>query len=205
MKNIKDIWEDYIVWYLWDKPKDIYKTIRHWWWCNGSNPWHWKMVWYDMFHHYGWDNSFMYEHLYREINKTKYYFEKKCCILSEESIAERVRWMNIALSLLEIITEKRNLFEMVADEGTDGMAETEKLDNGCYRLVKTNVHYVSLVKVNMKNKDRFPQRCYDWNTNKVSFSTDCYRPNESDDELYKRKAQVLLLRILQDYATDWWD
>ena len=55
---------DNLRYYLWWRPVSAYKTVRCWWNTNGKNSWHWKMVWYAMFHHYGWDYEYMFNMLY---------------------------------------------------------------------------------------------------------------------------------------------
>lgn len=181
-ERLKYIWDWYIVWYLRDKPKDIYKTIRHWWRCNGQNPYHWKLIWYTAFHHYGWDNDFNWQVLRLCILKSKYYFERHQYI-SDMHLSRILMWQQIALGLLDIILERREMWEMHSDEAIP--------------------FYECLIYVNQKNRNRFLATGVDYETGKIVSGVQIYI--REPHELYKAKARKLLTRILDEYATEWWD
>lgn len=174
---ISNIWDE-IKYYVYWIPIDKYKTIRHWWICNGTNPYHWKLIWYTIFHQYGWDNSFNWEVLRLCILKSRYYFQHHQYI-SQEHIDYTIRWQTTAINLLDIILEKKNLWD--------------------YEYT----YYKCLVNVNMRNMDRFAYRGVDYETGKIYKTTKCYELEPH--ELYKEKARKLLLRILDEHSIHWWD
>lgn len=88
LDKIKEWIGDNIIWYIWDKPKDYYRTVRHWWRCCGRNPWHWKGVWHSMFHSYPWDYIFFWDEQYYWIKKSQWYFENTEQIISDVHLNE---------------------------------------------------------------------------------------------------------------------
>lgn len=181
-ERLEYIWDWYIVWYLRDKPKDVYKTIRHWWKCNGQNPYHWKLIWYAAFHHYGWDNSFNWEILQLCIKKSHYYFERHRYI-SDMHLSRILMWQKIAIGLLDIILEKREMWTMNCEE--------------------PHPYYQCLVYVNQKNIERFKATGVDYQSGKIITGIEQFK--REPHELYKEKARQLLLAILDRYSTEWWD
>lgn len=183
-ERLEYIWDWIIVWYLRDKPKDIYKTIRHWWYCNGKNPYHWKLVYYSMFHHYGWNNSFNWEVIRLCILKSKYYFERNThTFISLGHLNQILRWQQIAINLLDIILEKREMWKMIGDGEIS--------------------QYKCLIYVNQKNIKRFAVQVTNFETGEI-YQITKYLETEPH-ELYREKAKKLLLRLLDTYANDWWD
>lgn len=181
MKNkIKELWEDYIVYYLYDNPTHYYKVLRMWWRCNGTNPYHWKLVWYTMFHHYGWDMDYSWQVTKLMIQKSKHYFEHHRYI-SDEHIEETTRWQGITIALIDIILEKTDLFDW------------NDTENG----------YECLVNVNLRNADRFAYTVNDYfNRTKKKYTTS-YKTHPH--LLYQEKARVLLLKILEKQSINWYD
>ena len=177
--NTKEIastlWDD-LVYYTIYKPMEIYRSIKHWWKCNGQNPYHWKLVWYCMFHHYSWDNSFNWQITKLYIQKSRKYFETHR-YASERRVADIIKWQTICINLLDIILENREIWDWD--------------DNG----------YKCLVKVNMRNTTRFAYRCTDYRTGKIVMSIASYELEPH--ELYMAKARRLLLRILDEKSDEW--
>lgn len=194
--KLQYFWDWYIVWYFVDKPKDIYKTIRHWWRCNGCNPYHWKMLWFTMFHHYGWDNSFCWELLRFHIQKSNYYFSRNLGLISEKHRSHILMWQRIAIGLLNIILEKRKLWEITKREDT-------KIDLDGDVLGGLEYDYKCLVYVNTRNLHRFGTWYTDYETGEIT-KNNKYMENEPH-ELYIEKARQLLLKIMDRYANSWWD
>jgi len=179
--KIKEIWNDYIVWYCVDVPKEIYKNIRHWIRVCGQFRTHWQLVTYSLFHCYPWDYEYFLELQYKWIKKSNQYFNKfNYC--SEEKKSEINRYQNICIGLLEIILDKRDFHDY-----------------------DTKNHKVIMkIPVNLKNKHRFPYMGIDPMTGKKYWNcTQMYE--NSPDEYYKYKAKYLYYKILRDYADDWWD
>ena len=65
--KILDWIDDYIVWYIWDKPKSTYKTIKYCFYCNWNKE-HYRLV-KRAFTSYPWDYYFMYELMEYQIDK----------------------------------------------------------------------------------------------------------------------------------------
>ena len=179
---IKTIWNDYIVWYLYDKPKDIYKTIRCWYQCDAKNPWHWKLVWYTLFHNRPWSSEYMWELIELYIKKSNYYFTHCTILIREDRLNNILRWQKIALSLLYIINNENILWEW-------------DFTNKQYKCL--------LINVNLKNAKRFAVKITDYETMKT---VNCYEYMlREPHELYIEKARHLLLNILDRYSGEWWD
>lgn len=181
---IKNIWEDYIVWYCYDKPKDIYKTIRCWYYCDALNPWHWKLVWYTMFHNRPWASEYIYELIELHIKKSNYYFTHRNIMSSEGRLNNILRWQKIALNLLHIINNEGEYWEWDFNKkGFDA--------------------YSCKVYVNTKNVKRFAVKGTDYETMKT---VECYEYMlKEPHELYVEKARKLFIKILSRYSGEWWD
>lgn len=183
---------DNLRYYLWWRPVSAYKTVRCWWNTNGKNPWHWKMVWYAMFHHYGWDYEYMFNMLYYQIQKSKWYFENACWVLSKKDIEEKTKYQKLALRMLDIILHEERLYDFVDIPGADE-------NTPFYERTK----YVCTVYVNMRTKERFAVKCIDLKTGKTEYSTECF--NNMPHELYIEKAKRILYRIMEEHCEEWWD
>ena len=180
IEKLKDIWED-IVWYTYDKPKCIYKDIRHWFRVCGRFKTHWQLVSYSLFHCHPWDFYYFLELQYRWIKKSNKYFNTyQYC--SDEKKDEINHYQNICLGLLEIMLDKRDFYEY-----------------------DTKNHKTILkIPVNTKNKHRFPYIGVDPETGcDVYNCTQMY--DSSPEELYKNKAKYLYYKILKDHGENWWD
>lgn len=153
--------------------------VLMWWRINAKNPYHWKLVWYTLLQHYPFESNYNYEVLQLCLKKSIYYFENANLYIHTNHINRNLMWMKIAVGLLDIILEKRSLYYY------------------------TNHKYKCEVYVNQKNKDRYAILCTDYVLGKVRKSTRMY--DKYPHELYKEKALVLLMRILQTYGKDWWD
>jgi hypothetical protein len=175
INKIKDIWNDYIIFYCIDKPKKIYKDIRHWWICCGRYIQHWKFVSFCLFHCYPWDENFFLRIQYEWIKKSNKYFNTKCWC-SEEKLKDINRYQKISLGLLEIILDIREYWE--------------------YDYDKHEV--VMKIPCNLKNKNRFPYR----GVNNEEL-TNMY--DNHPEEYYKFKARYLYTKILSYYSINWWD
>ena len=172
--------EDFI-YYIYDKPKEIYKDIRHWIRVCAQFRTHWQLVNYSLFHCHPWDYLYFLELQYKWIKKSNQYFNKfDYC--SEEKKAEINRYQNICIGLLEIILDKRDFYD--------------------YDIKSHKV--IMKIPVNLKNKHRFPYRGIDPMTGKEYWNcTQMYE--KAPDEYYKYKAKYLYFKILRDYSGEWWD
>ena len=104
-----------------------------------------------------------------------------------------VRWIKMAVKLHDIMLDNNvDLFNY------EGEMELVPIDDGkFYKLKDDNVKYRCLVKVNMRNLDRYltlshNQKAKDWYI-------------EHPHELYQLKAWYLYHKLLAYYAKTWWD
>ena len=104
-----------------------------------------------------------------------------------------VRWIKMAVKLHDIMLDNNvDLFDY------EGEMEFVPIDDGkFYKLKDDNVKYRCLVKVNMRNLDRYlklshNQKAKDWYI-------------EHPHELYQLKAWYLYHKLLAYYAKTWWD
>ena len=178
-EKISEIWDD-IVFYTVEKPKKIYRDIRHWWRTCGKYLQHWKFVCYACFHCYPWDSDFFLRVQYEWLKKSQKYFNDKCYCSEEKLNNEINRYQRIAMGCLEIMLDIRK-----------------------YWNYDSNNHKVIMkVPYNLKNKERFPYLGIDFKGHS-GMSTDIYERNP--EEYYKYKARYLYFKILRDYAGNWWD
>jgi hypothetical protein len=175
---LSDRWDD-LVWYVYDKPMDIYKTVRHWIYTCGRYKSHWKFAFDAMFHNYPWDFSYFYNIQYDWIKKSYDYF-KTNSYCSEDKTNSVLKYQKICLGLLEIINEKREFWS--------------------YDLEKKEV--VMHIPFNLRNKDRFPALYRDYNGRQFLSSKNHDRFPE---EYYKTKAQYLYYKIISERISEWWD
>lgn len=180
LKKIKEIWNDYIVWYTIDKPKEIYGDIRHWFKTCAKYRSHWKFGVYSLFHCYPWDFSYFLESQYYWLNKSQEYFNDKC-YCSEEKLYEINRYQRICIGLIEIILDKRKYWDYDFE----------------------NKKSIMLVRYNLKNKHRFLYEGVDIKGNYHYPCTEIYE--ENPEEYYKYKAKYLYFKILREKADNWWD
>lgn len=174
-EKIKDLF-----WYIKYKPKDIYKSIRHWIYTCGKYKQHWKFVSYCMFHCYPWDSDYFLKMQYEWLKKSQAYFNDNCYCSEDKLNNEINRYQRIAIGLLEIMLDIRE-----------------------YWTYDTEAHKIVMhVPYNTRNMYRFPYLGININ-GKQGMSIDMYE--HSPDEYYKYKARYLYFKILRDYSGSWWD
>nr|WP_302618594.1 hypothetical protein [uncultured Prevotella sp.] len=157
--------------------------------CNKK---HWQLIKQAAFHTY----PFEYGHFYwlqrTQIEEQIEYY-KHGHIATTETYEPIVRWLKIAIKLHDIMFDHDvDLFEY------EGEMEFVPIDDGkFYKMKDDNVKYHCLVKVNMKNLDRYlklshNQKAKDWYI-------------EHPHELYQLKAWYLYHKLLAYHAQTWWD
>ena len=189
-KGLAKLWENIeILWYC--HITDKYHSVCCWFriCCNKRR---WKLVKQAAFHTY----PFSYEYFY-DLQKT--YMEeliahyKHGYFATAETYEPIVRWIKMAVKLHDIMLDNNvDLFDY------EGEMEFVPIDDGkFYKLKYDNVKYRCLVKVNMRNLDRYlklshNQKAKDWYI-------------EHPHELYQLKAWYLYHKLLAYYAKTWWD
>lgn len=184
LKNIYNFIDNYIIYYIYDKPIDFYRTFRCWYYCEACNPYYWKLIWYTTFHNRPWDSYYIWELLEMYIKKSNYYFTHNKLLISDSRKKNILKWQTLAINLLHIINNEHELWDWDFNKkGYDA--------------------YKCLVYVNTKNVKRFAQRGYDYENNK---SIKCYEYMIKEPHyLYIIKAKKLLLHILDTYSDEWYD
>ena len=121
---------------------------------------------------------YIYELLQIQIKKSNYYFKNVKTYIDKDHKNLIIKWQNIAINLLDIILDKKELY-------------TEDIQYNC------------LINVNTKNVKRFAVNGYDFTINKI---IPCYKyMEEYPHELYIEKARRLLFKILNLHSSEWWD
>ncbi len=164
------------------------KKFRRWYNISAKNPWYWKHIWWSMFSSQPCDNHYIFESLYYQIQYSRWYFSNNKIYISQNHVDRILYWQKIAISLLENILQKKELY---------------KID---YDAVKNRQDpYVCLVNVNTRNSKRFSTIGVDYEIepNKIHWYHK-YMEHEPH-ELYIQKAKYLLCRILNTYSHEWWD
>lgn len=168
----------------WSNVVNKYYSITHWWRICGSRKFYWKLIG-RAFCSYPYDGCYMYILELAKLKQMKDYFST-AGLLPKNSYANIVKWINVAISLLEIINDESSLFEYPVED------KTLPQDLPYYERIK----HVSLVKVNFRNMDRF----LIGNDNKKREVFERF-----PEELYLLKAKYLYNKIKFLYLDYWWD
>ena len=172
-KGLAKLWENIDIWWY-CHVTDKYRSVCCWFriCCNKRR---WKLVKQAAFHTY----PFSYEYFY-DLQKT----------YMEEPI---VRWIKMAVKLHDIMLDNNvDLFDY------EGEMEFVPIDDGkLYKMKDDKVKYHCLVKVNMRNLDRYLKLSHN------PKAKDWYI--EHPHELYQLKAWYLYHKLLAYYAQSWWD
>lgn len=179
---------DNISWYIVDKPRYFYNALRHWWWVCAKNKCYWSNLNFSIFNYYPWDFTYMFQSQLNWLNYSIKYYEtigKK----TKENVEFVLQKQRLAKNLLEIVMEKKELYQMVEEP------ITEKNKNLYYYQ---RLKHICIPYVNLKNKNRFK-----YLTSDFKFTT--YMYDTFQEELYKTKALSLYLKIIQTYYSSWWN
>lgn len=182
MKFIESIKDAFVA--IGDKAMDVYYSIRNFFRYKLRKS-HISVV-KEAFNGYPYDFGFMLELEYAKLKEMLDYHERSHIICEEER--KRIIWqLKLAISLLEIITDKVDTCHFDYTEETVVPEIIEGTD-----FFKANYHCD--VKVNLRNKGRF-------------LVNDIENKYISDfpDELYKRKARYLYYKVREQYEEEWWD
>ena len=172
--------DDHIVWYVWDKPKSAFKSIRYWFHCNWNKE-HWNLV-KAAFTSYPWDYYFMYNLIECQMNKQVKWFNEHHLV--EGWDVEILRPLKWAQHCIHIINNDTMLYEY--DTTTK-----EKVYTG--------------PKINYNNIDRFLNYFKSEFRGKpdIKFLRDFYK--KYPEEYYQLKCRYMLFKIIQQYSSRWWD
>ena len=107
-------------------------------------------------------------------------------------VEEDIKWMKLAVKLIDIITGETSLF------GYTGDVKWNKLEDGNYEMDNSDLVYHCYVNVNTKNGYRFiPQ-------GKTNPHLDYWITN-GKHEIYRLKAKALYHKIRNEKDEAWWD
>ena len=144
-----------------------------------------------------WDYGYLLDLEYAKIKEMKEYHERVKRFVGVEQV---IRDMGICLSLIEIFTDKRRIFEYEGRlEFVDADPKYGVDENGNpYKEIKPGtLKYICDVRVNIKNADRFIPK-------NISDSMRKYWL-EHPSEIYKAKARYLYHKIRFEKEEEWWD
>lgn len=180
--KILDWIDDNIVWYIYDKPKNLFKTIRYWFYCNWNKE-HWRLV-KSTFVSYPWDSYFMYHTLECYIDQQLRWFNKHKLVENvDEEIVRPLRW---AKHCVHVLNNDTDLYEY--DIFEDSNRKYKYL--GPYLNYKTLDRYLKIDNLFKSHED-------------MEYIRNFYIKHP--DEYYMLKCKYMLYRILWQYSGRWWD
>jgi len=180
--KVLDWIDDNILWYVWEKPKSAFKTIRYWFYCNWNKE-HYRLV-KRAFTSYPWDYFYMYELMECQIDKQIRWFEKhKLVENSDTDILRPLKW---AKQCIHAMNNESELYEYDHNK-----SENKKTYTG--------------PKINYRNEERFYKEFKsDFRaTPTIENLKKYYR--DYPEEYYILKCRKILFDILKQYSYRWWD
>lgn len=191
MKTLEEIKDDLEFWLV-DKPKDLYLTIRHWFYCNWNMD-HFRLV-KAAFMSYPWDHSYLLRLEELQIKKALGWFEKHQTATDEFHIP-KVRSLRIASVLLHRINHPEELYDYVDYGSDEEMMRDGRPDDMDKQLGIRPMKYVyNGPRLNRRNMDRFMTK----EELKVI-------QHFHDDDLQVIKCKALYYKIRERYTDIWWD
>ena len=196
--------DDNITWYLYDKPKSAYRSVRHWFYCN-FNKYHWRLL-KQAFVSYPWDGQFILDLEERQIDKQIHWFEHHQSMIGEQynEIKRTLKWakhcihvMNNESELFHYDGEMKTIPVRKDENGKIVDDETVK-EPSLYRIDTTEMFYhYDGPYVNKRNASRF--------LDKMVVESKRFKSGEMDHDYYLKKAQHLYYKIRYYYTQIWWD
>ena len=178
--------DDYIVWYIYNKPKDWYKSVKHWIYCN-FNKEHFNLV-KTAFFSYPWDSYYLDKLNKCQIEKMIKYFEVHNEF--ENSDTNVLRPLKIAKHCLDVKLD---------DDILSKYDETKPLHER-FEYIGPKLNYKNIYRFidcsSFTNIDHIEKS--EFYNNIISF----YEKNP--EEYYKLKAENIYYKILKQYADRWW-
>ena len=186
---------------LYDIPKDYYKEIRQWFYCNWNIE-HWRLI-KQAFFSYGWDHWFLTKLEERQIDKALRWFKYHQHMIDEQ-YEEIVRYLHLAKHLIHIINNAgEGLYDYegdlefipvikdvkgnLVDSPNNTKAELFKLDDSNLKYIY-NGHYVNYRNINRFVGDKL-----------IKYYT------KNTHEYYLIKCKHLYYKIRERYTDYWWD
>lgn len=184
-KMLKKIWEELD--YFFYRIASAYRQVRHWFRMNGLNIYYYKLI-FQTLKSYPYSPGFFMEVERKYLEYMLDYFSH-ANFIAPESYQKRCKEIKLALAMIEIIMEDRELWH------STGQMKFKEVPGKTYSVVDmSDYKYYCDVNVNFRNIGRFVR-------NKESF--EIYKNHAH--ELYKLKA-THIYHMIKDYCADgWWD
>lgn len=194
--KFKEFIDDYIIWYCYDKPRDIYKSIRCW--CRLClKKRHWNIVKKAILG-YPFDNYYLYDIEYAKICEMYDYFLHSDIVHPDPKNHDIVRTLRWCKRMMEIFMKDDHWH-------TEGSIDFEY-------TTKTDIKIICDVKVNTRNarryicEDLYPFYKYNDTTSYDEYIEGRVKNlNKYPAELYRLKAKVLYHRLRMKCEEYWWD
>ena len=212
--------DDNIIWWLWDKPKDWYRSTRHWFYCNW-NRWHWRLVKTALLSH-PWDGGFILSLEECQIDKQIHWFAHHQLMVDEQynEIVKSLRW---AKHCIHVMNNDHELFHFDGQMKSvpqkfnpethewEDCGEAEPMLTGERTLRTEDGHDIGLCRIDMdgmryvydgprvnrRNAARFLDRRV--------VESERFSEGRWDGDLYLAKCRHLYYRIREQYTEKWWD
>jgi len=188
--------DDYILWYVYSKPKSAYYSVRGWFRSN-FNKYHWRLV-KQAFLSNPWDGFYLLELEELQIDKQIHWFDHHQNMIDEQynEIVRSLRWAKHCIHIMNNETDYFHFDGGVEDGETKPVGDNSKfalreikLDNLVYRY---DGPYL-----NKRNAKRF--------LNNSVLESDFFKNGNYDHEYYIAKARHLYYKIREKYTDYWWD
>lgn len=161
--------------------------LRH---CNNRN--HWRMA-KRAFESYPFDYDELLQIERDKLKEMRAYFEKSN-ITMPETYAQMIRYISLAIRMLDIMLHEEKLFDYEGEMKTIELEEKDENGDPYYRLDMSDMVYHCRVKVNMNNLHRFVPD---------ERQQGVYRLHPH--EFYRLKAKYLYYKIRAYHTEEWWD
>ena len=178
--KVLDWIDDNILWYVWEKPKSAFKTVRYWFYCNWNKE-HYRLV-KQAFTSYPWDYYFMYELMECQIDKQIRWFEKHKLVENVDTdILRPLKWA------------KHCIHNMMND-----------VDLYTYDYESHTKTYVG-PRINYKNFEIYYKDCKGDFRGGATMEQVKEFYEKFPEEYYILKCRKVLFDILKQYSYRWWD
>ena len=200
--------DDHIMWYVYTKPREYYRTVRHWFYCN-FNKYHWallKQAWCS----HPWDGGFILQLEERQIDKQIHWFEHHQTMVDEQynEIMRSLRWakhcihvMNNECDYFHYDGESKMIPQkyVTNEEGKRVLVDTDNEDDAeLYRYDNSGSQYVyDGPRLNKRNARRF--------MNKQTVENDYFKEGNMDHDYYIAKCRHIYYLVRERYTDYWWD
>jgi hypothetical protein len=188
--------DDKVVWYLYDKPKEFYRSIMHWFVCNWNKE-HYAFMKQALVS-YGWDGSFLYQMEEKMIDKYLKWFSEHQAMIDEQ-YNEIMSSLKKAKYLIHIINNDTDLFHYDGEIEHIPSDKVNEYGEPLFYQVKTDKlkYYYDGPYVNRHNARRF--------LTNGEYESEMFKRGNMDNELYLKKCKHLYHKIREKYTDYWWD